>query len=112
MTFLVWILLGVIVAEITFVSISYNDSIRLDAWKIYPIGVAAGILVTTCWIYMIRHLSPKHIFFANFAWDITVTVLCTLLPIFIYGIKLDLKATVGCILAFVGIVLIHLGEAH
>jgi hypothetical protein len=109
--FLFWTFLGAITANIIYVYVSFNDSIRLDAWKIYPIGISAGILATTSWIYLVRHLSPKHIFFANFGWDITVTVLCALLPIFMYGVKLDFKAIMGCVLAITGIILIHFGEA-
>lgn len=112
MTFLIWTFLGAIIANILYVYVSFDESIRFNAWKIYPIGVFAGIIATTSWIYMIRHLPNKHIFIANFGWDITVTVLCALLPIFMYGVKLDIKATMGCILAIVGVILIHLGEAH
>lgn len=109
--FLLWTFLGAIMANILYVYISFDDSIRLNAWKIYSIGIFAGIVATTSWIYMIRHLSNKYIFIANFGWDITVTVLCALLPIFMYGIKLDFKAILGCILAILGVILIHLGEA-
>ena len=109
--FLLWTFLGAIIANILYVYVSFEDSIRTNAWKVYPLGVFASMLAGVSWIYMIRHLLYKNIFFANFAWDIIVTVLCAILPIFMYGIKLDLKATIGCIIAVIGVVLIHLGEA-
>jgi len=108
--FLLWTFLGAIVANVLYVYISFDESIRLNAWKIYSIGSFASVVAALSWIYMIRHLNHKNIFFANFAWDITVTVLCATLPIFMYGIKLDLKAILGCILAISGVILIHLGE--
>lgn len=111
MTFLIWTFLGAIIANVLYVYVSFDETIRNDAWRIYSIGIFGGIIATASWIYMVRHLSSKYIFLANFGWDITVTVLCALLPIFMYGIKLDLKAILGCILAIAGVVLIHLGEA-
>jgi len=109
--FLLWTFLGAIIANVLYVYISFDESIRLNAWKIYSIGSFASVVGGISWIYMVRHLSGyKQIFLANFGWDITVTILCTLLPIIMYGIKIDYKTTLGCILAISGIVLIHFGE--
>lgn len=110
--FIFWTLLGAIIANVLYVYISFEDSVRNDFWKIYTYGVFASALAAISWIYLIRHLSHRHIFFANFAWDITVTILCAILPIFMYGVRLDTKAVLGCILATIGIILIHLGDAQ
>lgn len=111
MTFLIWTFLGAIFANVLYVFISFNDAIRTDAWRVYPLGIFGGIVGTVSWIYMVRHLAGnKQIFLANFGWDITVTVLCALLPILMYGVKIDLKTLIGCILAISGIVLMHFGE--
>jgi len=83
----------------------------MNAFKAYPLAIAASMLGGAAWVYLIRHLDRKHIFAANLSWDVLVTLLCTLLPVFMYGIKLDFKAILGCTLAVLGVALVHLGEA-
>jgi len=109
--FLFWTFLGAIIANVLYAHASFNEVIRNDALKSYSIGITASVIGAISWMYMIRHLKHEHIFLANFSWDVLVAILIVILPIFMYGIKLDFKAILGCILAISGIVLIHLGEA-
>ena len=109
--YLFYTFMGAILANVIYVYVSFDEAVRNDAWKIYPIGVFGSMIAGASWIYMIRHLEHKHIFFANFAWDVTVTVLCVMLPIFMYNVKLDFRAILGSILAIIGIIIIHFGNA-
>jgi hypothetical protein len=109
--FLLWTFLGAIIANLIYAYVSFNEHVRTDAWKAYPLGIFASAIGAISWMYMIRHLRHEHIFLANLSWDVLVALLIVILPIFIYGIKLDLKAILGCILAISGIILVHFGEA-
>ena len=111
MTFLIWTFLGAIVANLIYAYVSFNEDVRTVAWKAYSFAIFASAIGASSWIYMIRHLKHDHIFLANLSWDVLVAILIVILPIFIYGIKLDLKAILGCILAISGIILVHFGEA-
>ena len=109
--FIFWAFLGAIIANQIYAYVSFNESVRTDAWRAYPLGILASIIGAASWMYMIRHLKHEHIFLANLSWDVLVALLLILVPIFMYGIKLDTKAILGCILAVSGIILVHFGEA-
>ncbi len=109
--FLLWTFIGAVAANLIYAYVSFNEHVRTDALKAYSLGIFASAIGATSWMYMIRHLKHEHIFLANLSWDVLVALLIVILPIFIYGIKLDFKAILGCILAISGIVLVHFGEA-
>lgn len=109
--YIVTTFLVAIIANVTYVYISFNDNVRMNAFKAYPFAITVSALGGAAWVYLVRNLDRKHIFATNLSWDVLVTLLCTLLPIVMYGIKLDFKAVLGCILAIAGVVLVHFGEA-
>jgi len=107
--YLPWV--AAIVANIMFVTISYNESVRLDAVKSYSIGIIASVIAVVGWLYLIRNTEHKNIFFVNILWDVGVTVLCVILPVLMYNIRLDTKAIVGTIIALVGVAIVKSGAA-
>lgn len=112
MTFLIWTFLGAIVANLIYSYVSFNEAVRTDAWRAYPLAILASAIGVTSWMFMIRHLKNEDIFLANLSWDVLVkALLIVFLPIFLYGVKLDIRAILGCILAISGVVLVHFGKA-
>jgi hypothetical protein len=99
------IFLGVVLANWIFTMVSYDSSIRMNPVLSYPMAIFAGTLSASCWVYLVRNLPDKEQFITNMIWDIGVTIICIILPLLLYTIKLDLKTIVGVTIAVIGLII-------
>ena len=108
--FLLYSLVGVLLANLLFIFTSFDETIRLNPLKLFPIGLFASMILSLSWLNLIQNLETKHMFLTTIIWNVGITTLGVLLPIFLYGVKLDARAIVGSVLAIVGVLLVHSGK--
>ena len=100
-----------LITNIIFIAIGYDESIRSVAWKSYALSVFASLCGSLGYTYFLRSLARQQIFVANLVWDVAIVILCIILPVIFYKIKLDSAAVIGSVIAVIGIIIAKYGSA-
>lgn len=95
---------GAVVANVFFTIVSYSSEIRASPMA-YPLAVFSGGLAAASWVALIRKLSLEQQFVTNLIWDVGVTLLCVILPLIVFHVKIDLKTGVGAGVAVLGLII-------
>ena len=99
----------VIICYGAFSVVSYDTYFDSRPVLAYTISIAAAVVATAMWLYLVRTYSEKKdIFVLNTVWDVVVSLITILVPLFMYNIKMDMKTVIGCVLAIVGILITKL----
>ena len=99
------ILIVEIVANASWIAISYDWRIRGNVGLSYTISIFAGALSGWAWCWMAQAIRQDHMFVANIMWDILVSIVFISLPILFYGIKLDIQTAIGTAIAVLGLLI-------
>ena len=96
----------VIICYGAFSIISYDTYFNTRPVLAYGISIVAALVATVMWLYLIRTYDEKtDIFVVNVIWDVVVSLITILVPLFMYNVKMDMKTLVGGILAIVGVLI-------
>ena len=86
--------------------------VAYDKWFVdkpvlsYFVANLGGIISISTWMFLIRQLKDdKYILIVNVVWDVGITLMVILFPIFLFNVKIDLKTAIGCTLAVLGIII-------
>src|ERR1017187_9956948 len=97
------ILIAEVVCNSAWIVVSYDERVRGNSSIAYFISIAGGAVSGMAWCYMAKSVRQDQMYFANLAWDFVITVIFTMLPIFLYGLHLDTKTILGAIIAVIGL---------
>jgi ABC-type transport system involved in cytochrome c biogenesis permease subunit len=94
-------------AYVVYICLCYCEYFKTRPVEAYSLGVIASIVSTMTWLYMIRHYAENKnsILYINLLWDVAASLVYVILPIIFFDVKLDLRTSVGCILAIIGLVI-------
>jgi drug/metabolite transporter (DMT)-like permease len=99
----------VIICYAAFSVISYDTYFDTRPVMAYGISIVAALVATVMWLYLIRTYDKKtDIFVVNVIWDVVVSLITILVPLFMYNVKMDMKTLIGAILAIVGVLITKL----
>ena len=99
----------VIICYGAFSVISYDTYFDNKPVLAYGISSVAALVATIMWLYLIRTYDEKSdIFVVNVIWDVVVSLITILVPLFMYNVKMDTKTLIGAILAIVGVLITKL----
>jgi len=99
----------VIICYGAFSVVSYDTYFDSRPVLAYTISIAAAVVATAMWLYLVRTYSEKKdIFVLNTVWDVVVSIITILVPLFMYNIKMDMKTLIGCVIAIIGILITKL----
>jgi len=99
----------VIICYGAFSVISYDTYFDTRPVMAYGISIVAALVATVMWLYLIRTYDEKtDIFVVNVIWDVVVSLITILVPLFMYNVKMDMKTLIGAILAIVGVLITKL----
>jgi hypothetical protein len=105
------VLLPVFLVEIltnsAWIAVSFDQRVRENFWLSYSIATIGGTLSGMAWCYLARNTPQEDMFFVNMAWDVIVTAIFISLPVFYYGLKLDIHTIGGAVLAAIGLLLMN-----
>jgi drug/metabolite transporter (DMT)-like permease len=104
-----WIILLLIgLIHTVICSISFNKNIH-DRWWYFPLGLCLGISSNALWLFSAKLLGEKNeIYIFSLLWDCVMVGVYFLVPVFVFGIKLDRIGIIGLILVLVGTLLIKI----
>jgi drug/metabolite transporter (DMT)-like permease len=84
--------------------VAYDKSFENKPVLSYCLANLGGFISISSWMFLIRQLKDdKHILIINIVWDVGITLMVILFPIFLFNVKLDLKTAIGCSIALLGI---------
>jgi|LakMenEpi03Aug12_release.lakeMendotaPanAssembly.Ray.scaffolds.fasta_scaffold294490_2 hypothetical protein len=99
----------VIICYGAFSVISYDTYFDNRPVLAYSISIIAAVVATAMWLYLVRtYDEKKDIFVINVIWDVVVSMITILVPLFMYNVKMDMKTLIGGILAIVGVLITKL----
>jgi len=99
----------VIICYGAFSVVSYDTYFDSRPALAYGISIVAALVATIMWLYLIRTYDKKaDIFVVNIIWDVVVSLITILVPLFMYNIKIDMKTLIGGILAIAGVLITKL----
>ena len=88
--------------------VTYNPVIKASTWYL-PAGIAIGIASTTLWFTVAKiSNNDKDLFVYGLAWDALLMGFYMLVPLLMFGVRLDWKQSLGTILVVVGLILTKL----
>ncbi len=85
---------------------TYNEKFRQSDWFVL-IGVAIGVTINALWFYAVKCLDDKdRIYTFGLIWDSIMMITYYLLPILMFGVKLDKVTIIALLLIVIGMVLL------
>lgn len=88
--------------------VSFNDSIQ-DKWFYYPLGVSLNAIGAALWFYVAKVTTGKETYLAAMIWDGMAAFSFFVLPLLLFGVKLNWLNTTGLVFGAIGIILMKLG---
>jgi hypothetical protein len=86
--------------------LTYHRDLHDKPWYM-PVAIAFGTTTVVIWYYMIRHIGDRdRIYVYNMCWDTIMCGVYYLLPIFVFGVKLDRIGVFGLCLMIIGSVIL------
>ncbi len=96
----------VIICYGVFSVVSYDTYFDSRPELAYGISIVAAVVATVMWLYLVRtYHEKKDVFVINVIWDVVVSMITILVPLFMYNVKMDMKTLIGGILAVVGVLI-------
>jgi len=88
--------------------VSYDDSIQ-DKWFYYPVGIVLNVIGASLWFYVAKMTTGKETYLAAMIWDGMAAFTFFILPLLLFGVKLNLLNTIGLLFGILGIILMKIG---
>src|SRR5262245_14602500 len=89
---------------------SYAESTRQAGWFVWLVGPALGALNLLRWCLACKWSSDhRSILSLSYAWDAVAIVAYSVLPLWLFGIRLGPVAWAGLVMVVVGAVMVKVG---
>jgi multidrug transporter EmrE-like cation transporter len=86
--------------------LTYKEEWRHEWWYI-PVGCIFGYILVPIWYLVVRHIDDNdRIYFYSLCWDTLMVLVYYLLPIFLFGVKLNRNGVIGLLLMAAGLILL------
>ena len=86
--------------------VAYDKKYDNNAFMAYTLAILAAVISVTAWTFLVRHIKePNNIMVINCIWDVGVTIMVLVFPLFLFDFKIDTKTIVGCVISVIGIII-------
>lgn len=86
--------------------LTYKEEWRNEPWYI-PVGVLFGSSLVLIWYLVVRYIGDRdRIYFYSLCWDVVMVGVYYILPVVLFGVKLDRYGIAGLCLMIAGLFLL------
>jgi drug/metabolite transporter (DMT)-like permease len=106
-------IVGCFIANTIYAMAAYDPEFKTNPWKGYGLPMLVAMLSTAAWMWLIRSIdSDRQTFWINMAWDVGATLICIIMPVFLYGVKVDTRTAIGCAISIIGLMIVKTSEGR
>ena len=106
-----WILgfIAVTISSYLYCLVAYDKKYENNGILAYSIAILAAIISVAAWTFIVRNTKdPNTIMIVNCAWDVGVTLMVLVFPLFMFDFKLETKTIIGCVISTIGLIIAKL----